>query len=67
MTIKNINIHLGYLTGAIAAFVVAFLTAQGTVQEYFQFAGVANEIAFCYTSFVLSILLLVSSFSKSSK
>ncbi len=67
MVIKNINIHLGNLIGAMAALFVAFGTAQGTVQEYIHFAGVANEIGFCFMALLLSIALLFSSFSKASK
>jgi hypothetical protein len=64
---KTITIHFGYLTGAIAAFLIAFLTMTGTVQNYIHFAGVANEMGFCFMALMLSVTCLFSSFSKPSK
>jgi hypothetical protein len=63
---KTITIHFGYLTGAIAAFLIALFTMTGDVQNYIHFAGVANEMGFCFFALMLSVICLFSSFSKPS-
>jgi hypothetical protein len=67
MEIKNVNIHIGNLIGAMAALVIAFLTGQGTLQNYISFAGIANEIGFFVLSMFAFVSLLICSFSKTSK
>jgi len=65
MVIKNINIHLGYLTGAIAATAAAYTTAAGTLQNYIKFAGVDSEIGFFILSSGTAALFFFASFTKS--
>jgi hypothetical protein len=64
---KTITIHFGYLAGAILGFAIAYLTATGDLQEHIHFAGVANEIGFCFFALMLGVLCSFSSFSKPSK
>jgi hypothetical protein len=64
---KTLTINFSNLIGAIIAFTVAFLTAQGTLQNYTSFAGPANEMGFCFMAFFLGVILTICSFSKPSK
>jgi len=62
--IKNINIHLGYLIGAVASFLISYGTATGTVQKYVSFAGPLNEMAFCIATLFMGVICLPLAFSK---
>ena len=39
---------------------IGVLTATGDVQTYIHFAGVLNEMAFCFGSFMLAGILMLS-------
>jgi hypothetical protein len=64
---RNIKVHNANLLGAIAALIVAFSIGQGTLQQYIEFPGVANEIGVFLLSLCLSVILFFMSFSKTSK
>ena len=65
MVIKNINIHLGYLTGTAAATAAAYMTAAGTLQNHINFIGVDNEIGFFLLTAGSAAIMLILSFTKS--
>jgi hypothetical protein len=65
MIIKNINIHLGYLTGTAAAATAACMTAMGTLQNHINFTGVDNEIGFFLLTAGSATMMLILSFTKS--
>ena len=64
---RNIKVHNANLLGAIAALIVAFAIGQGTLQQYIEFPGVANEIGVFVMLLLLSVMLFIMSFSKTSK
>jgi hypothetical protein len=39
---------------------IGVLTATGDIQTYIHFAGVLNEMAFCFGSFMLAGMLMLS-------
>jgi hypothetical protein len=65
MVIKNINIHLGYLTGAVATTAAAYMTAAGTLQNHIKFAGIDNEIGFFLFTAASAAMMFILSFTKS--
>jgi hypothetical protein len=64
--IKNINIHLGYLIGAVASFGISYGTMAGTVQKFISFAGPLNEMAFAVAALFMGVICIPMAFSKSS-
>jgi hypothetical protein len=64
---RNLKVHNANLLGAIAALIVAFSIGQGTLQQYIEFPGVANEIGVFLSALCLSVILFFMSFSKTSK
>ena len=64
---RNIKVHTQNLLGAVAALIVAFSIGQGTLQQYIEFPGVANEIGVFAFALLLSVILFCMSFSKTSK
>ena len=48
------------LFGGISIIFLSFLTMRGTTQEYIEFAGIANEIAFTYFTMLLGLMMMVS-------
>jgi hypothetical protein len=59
----KINLTPLLLTGV--SFTVAFLTMNGTIQNYITFADVINEIAFFGLSVMLGVVGLFATFQKS--
>jgi uncharacterized BrkB/YihY/UPF0761 family membrane protein len=53
---KNLLCFLGFLAFTI----IGVLTALGEVQDYTNFNGVANEIAFCLISFLIAGMFMLS-------
>lgn len=53
---KNLLNFLGFL----ACMLIGFFTATGDVQSYIHFAGVANEMAFCFLAFLMAGLFMMS-------
>lgn len=54
---KNLLNVLGFL----ACMLIGVFTATGDIQTYIHFAGVLNEMAFCFGSFMLAAILMLSS------
>ena len=46
------------LIGGIFSLYIAYLTAQGTLQEYIYFADPLNEMGFCITSFTMGVMCI---------
>jgi hypothetical protein len=67
MVLKNINIHLGYLTGTIISGTLTWMTLQGTLQTRIHFAGVLNEIGFAMAGALLTIACAALTFSRGDK
>lgn len=55
------KIDFKYLIGAIGAFTISLGTMAGVVQDYIQFAGVDNEMAFCVCALMLGLICLMHS------
>lgn len=53
---KNLLNFIGFLI----CMLIGVFTASGDIQTYIHFAGVANEIAFCFGSFMLAGILMLS-------
>jgi hypothetical protein len=53
---KNLLNFLGFAI----CMLIGIFTATGDIQTYVHFAGVANEIAFCFMSFMLAGILMLS-------
>jgi hypothetical protein len=53
---KNLLNFLGFAI----CMLIGIFTATGDIQTYIHFAGVANEIAFCFMSFMLAGILMLS-------
>jgi hypothetical protein len=53
---KNLLNFLGFAI----CMLIGVLTATGDIQTYIHFAGVLNEIAFCFGSFMLAGILMLS-------
>jgi len=53
------KIDFKFLVGAVGAFAVGLGTMNGVVQNYIHFAGIDNEIGFCFMSFILGIFCLM--------
>jgi hypothetical protein len=45
--------------GALICMIIGILTATGHIQAYIPFAGVSNEMAFCFCAFMLGGILLI--------
>jgi len=45
--------------GALICMIIGILTATGHVQAYIPFAGVSNEMAFCFCAFMLGGILMI--------
>ena len=60
---KNLLNFLGFL----ACMLIGFFTATGDIQTYIHFAGVANEMAFCFMSFMLAGVFMMSAILPESK
>lgn len=53
---KNLLNFLGFAI----CMLIGVLTATGDIQTYIHFAGVLNEMAFCFGSFMLAGMLMLS-------
>ena len=53
---KNLLNFLGF----VACMLIGFFTATGDVQTYIHFAGVANEMAFCFLSFMMAGIFMLT-------
>jgi hypothetical protein len=45
--------------GSLICIIIGILTATGHIQAYIPFAGVSNEMAFCFCAFMLAGILLI--------
>ena len=54
---KNLLNVLGFL----ACMLIGVFTATGDIQTYIHFAGVANEMAFCFMAFMMAAVFMLSS------
>jgi hypothetical protein len=45
--------------GALICMIIGILTATGHIQAYIPFAGVSNEMAFCFCAFMLAGILMI--------
>jgi len=45
--------------GALICMIIGILTATGHVQAYIPFAGVSNEMAFCFCAFMSAGILMI--------
>jgi len=63
----KVTIDIKYFAIAIASLLIAFLTINGTIQNYIHFAGVANEIGFFAMAGTAGVLCLFASFEKEKK
>jgi hypothetical protein len=59
------EINLKPLLLTVGSFTIAFLTMNGTIQNYINFADVINEIAFFGLSTMLGVVGLFATFQKS--
>ena len=53
---KNLLNFLGFL----ACMLIGFFTATGDIQSYIHFAGVANEMGFCFLAFLMAGVFMMS-------
>jgi len=53
---KNLLNVLGFL----ACMLIGVFTASGDIQTYIHFAGVANEMAFCFIAFMMAAVFMLS-------
>jgi hypothetical protein len=53
---KNLLNFLGFA----ACMLIGLLTATGDIQTYIHFAGAANEMAFCFMSFMMAAVFMFS-------
>lgn len=53
--------HLINILGFIACMTLGLLTGIGEVQKVIHFAGVANEIAFCFLCFMMASCFMFAS------
>ena len=60
---KSITNALLFLAG-IGAFTTAYLTMQGTIQQYIPFQDPLNELGFCVITLLLGAICVYSSFTK---
>jgi hypothetical protein len=51
---------LAHVLGFLACMLIAVFTATGDVQTYIHFSGVDNEIAFCFLSFMMAAVFMLS-------
>jgi hypothetical protein len=51
--------NLLIIIGALICMLIGILTATGHIQAYIPFAGVSNEIAFCFCAFMLAGILMI--------
>lgn len=58
------KLNIKSLILAIASFVIAYMTINGSIQSYFKFAGTLNEIGFFIMATLLGTLGLFTSFEK---
>lgn len=58
------KIDFKYLTAAIVALVIAYMTATGFILNFIKFADVLNEIAFFVCAMTLGTMMLFASFTK---
>lgn len=52
--------NMSYFFGGISIITLSFLTMRGTTQEYIEFSGIANEIAFTFFTMILGLATMVS-------
>ena len=57
MTSTNLKPFLSLLA-SIAAFVIAFMTMQGTLQKHIYFADPLNEMFFCVAALMIGFIYL---------
>jgi amino acid transporter len=48
------------LLGFLACMLIGVFTATGDVQSFIHFSGVANEMAFCFLSFMMAAVFMLS-------
>ena len=48
------------LLGFLACMLIGVFTASGDVQTFIPFSGVANEMAFCFLSFMMAAVFMLS-------
>ena len=53
---KNLLNFFGFL----ACMLIGFFTATGDIQTFIHFAGAANEMAFCFLSFMMAAAFMFS-------
>tara|TARA_S200002703_G_scaffold158117_1_gene167674 strand:- start:952 stop:1155 length:204 start_codon:yes stop_codon:yes gene_type:complete len=63
----NVTVNIPKILGSISALAVAWMTAQGSIQQVINFAGPLNEMAFCICALFLSIIMFASAVSKPNK
>jgi len=60
----SFKLNIKYFLFAIASFVIAYMTATGSILNYINFAGELNEMAFCFAAFFLGVINTVMSFER---
>jgi hypothetical protein len=60
----SFKLNIKYFLFAIASFVVAYMTATGSILNYINFAGELNEMAFCFFALLLGILNTIMAFER---
>ena len=61
----KINLDLKFFIPAILSLIIAYMTVNGTIDNYITFAGELNAMAFFMLSTLMGIMLLIGSVSKS--
>ena len=46
--------------GILSCILIGLFTASGDIQTYIHFAGVANEMAFCFIAFMMAAVFMLS-------
>jgi|TARA_R110002049_G_scaffold286591_1_gene468380 hypothetical protein len=61
----KINLDLKFFIPAILSLIIAYMTVNGTIDNYITFAGELNAMGFFIMSALMGIMLLIGSVSKS--
>ena len=61
----KINLDLKFFIPAILSLIIAYMTVNGTIDNYITFAGEPNAMGFFIMSTIMGVMLLIGSVSKS--
>ena len=61
----KINLDLKFFIPAILSLIIAYMTVNGTIDNYIAFAGELNAMGFFIMSTIMGVMLLIGSVRKS--